>query len=64
MKKYKVTFEVFRNSGSDRKTERKTIEVEAGNKKLAMTRAMMEIGKIPGYSELYKQVAGIEEVVA
>ena len=64
MKKYKVTFEVFRNSGSERKTERKAIEVEAGNKKLAIMRAMMEINKMAGYSELYKQVAGIEEVVA
>ena len=59
MRKFNVTFEVFKNDGHK---ENKTIFVEAGNKKLAALRAMMEINKIPEYSSLYKNVVKIQEV--
>ena len=58
MKKYKVTFEIYR---ADRR-EIKSVEVEAGNKKLAVTRAMAELSKQDGYSNLYKKVYALEEV--
>lgn len=60
MRKFNVTFEVFRNNGHK---ENKTIFVEAGTKKLAALRAMNEINKIGEYSMLYKNVVKIEEVV-
>lgn len=59
MRQFKVIFEVFRG---EHKKERKEILVEAGNKKLAAVRAMSAINKLEGYSELYKNVAAIEEV--
>ena len=57
MRKWHVIFEVFK--GTNR--EMKSVDVEAGTKKLAMLRAMSEINKIDGYSELFKQVYSIEE---
>lgn len=57
MRRWKVLFEVYH--GSNR--EIKSIEVEAGTKKLAMTRAMLEINKLDGYSNLFKKVYSIEE---
>lgn len=59
MKKYRVIFEVFSGGSSP---EIKSVEVEAGNKKLALARGMMEINKLPGYSDLFKKVRNIEEV--
>ena len=59
MKRWKVTFEVYRDLGH----ELKTINVEAGTKKLAATRAMISINKIEGYSELFKKIQNIEEVI-
>lgn len=59
MKQYNVTFEVFR--GSNHK-DYKTISVEAGTKKLATIRAMSQINKIEGYSDLYKNVFKVEEI--
>lgn len=58
MKKWKVVFEIYGNAN----TEFKSIIVEAGNKKIAMTRAMMELNKTPGYSDMFKKVNRIEEV--
>lgn len=59
MKKYNVTFEVFRgNSYKDYKT----ITVEARTKKLATIRAMSKINQIDGYSDLYKNVFKVEEI--
>lgn len=57
MRKWHVIFEVFK--GTNR--EMKSVDVEAGTKKLAMLRAMSEINKIDGYSNLFKQVYSIEE---
>ena len=59
MRKFRVVFEVFKDGKGK---ERKEIFVEAGNKKLAVVRAMSAINKLEGYSELYKNVAAIEEV--
>lgn len=59
MKKWKVVFEVYRDAGK----EFRDVIIEAGNKKIAMMRAMSEINKIAGYSELFKKVNRIEEVV-
>lgn len=58
MRKFNVTFEVF--LAGNQKTN-KTVVVEAGNKKLAALRAMVEINKLDGYSGLYKNVIKIEE---
>ena len=57
MKNWKVVFEIF----GGKKNETRTINVEAGNKKLAMTRAMMAINKIPELNGLFKKVIRIEE---
>ena len=57
MRKWHVIFEIFK--GTNR--EMKSVDVEAGTKKLAMLRAMSEINKIEGYSDLFKQVYSIEE---
>ena len=59
MKHWKVTFEVYRDAGN----ELKTIDVEAGTKKLAATRAMIAINKIEGYGDLFKKIQNIEEVI-
>lgn len=59
MKNYRVTFEVFRNDGSK---EYRPVVVEAGTKKLAAVRAMIEINKIEGYATLYKNIHAIVEV--
>ena len=60
MRKFNVTFVVFMNDGTK---QDKTVFVEAGNKKLAALRGMLEINKIDEYSQLYKNVKRIEEVV-
>lgn len=59
MNKYRVTFEVFANSG---RKERVPMEVEAGTKKLAVLRAMQKIGQIDRYNMAYKNVLSVEEV--
>ena len=59
MKYFNVTFEIHR--GTNHK-EYKTVKVEAGNKKLATIRGMIEINKISGYSDLFKNVVKVEEV--
>ena len=59
MRKFNVTFEVFMPTG---KKQNKVIVVEAGNKKLAALRGMMEINKLDGYSKLYKNIVKVEEV--
>lgn len=59
MRKFNVIFEVFMKTG---KKQNKAILIEAGNKKLAALRAMMEINKLDGYSQLYKNVVKVEEV--
>lgn len=60
MRNFNVIFEVFDENG---KTEMKTISVEAGNKKIAALRGMQVINKLDGYSEKFKNVVQIEEVV-
>lgn len=59
MKKYKVTFEI--HIDRQRKVY-KTIEVEAGNKKMASIRAMTETNKDMAYNGLFKNITKIEEV--
>lgn len=59
MRKFNVTFEVFMSTG---KKQNKIIMIEAGTKKLAALRAMTEINKLDGYSQLYKNVVKVEEV--
>lgn len=60
MKYFDVTFEVHK--GSNHK-EYKTIRVEAGTKKLAVIRGMQEINKLQGYSDLFKNVIRVTEIV-
>jgi len=60
MKKWEVNFVVYSDNN---RTERKKFLIEAGNKKLATTRGMLEINKLPNYKDKYKQVVSVEEVV-
>lgn len=63
MKKYIVTFDIHRYIDTYKtESEQKIIEIEAGNKRVASLRAMMEINKIPEYEGLYKTLRTIEEV--
>lgn len=62
MKHWSVTFEVFLGNSMNGK-EFKTIDVEAGTKKLAAIRAMTIINKMEGYENLFKQVKSVEEVI-
>lgn len=59
MNKYNVIFEVHHVGGIK---EQKIIVVEAGNKKLATIRGMMEINKLDPYKGLYKNVLRVVEV--
>lgn len=59
MFRYEVIFKVFRDA---KKTELVPIVVEAGSKKLATIRAMLEINKKPEYKDLYKNVEDIRMV--
>jgi len=60
MHKFNVMFQVFDEYG---KVDFKVITVEAGNKKIAALRGMQELNKIEGYSDRYKNLVKIEEVV-
>lgn len=59
MKRYKVTFDIFMSTGN---TVNETVTVEAGNKKNACMRAMLEISKKGIYAGNFKQVKSVEEV--
>ena len=59
MSNYEVTFEVFTDNSTKPREELK-INTEAGNKKLAVIRAMQAINKMDGYSKLYKNVKKVE----
>ncbi len=61
MRKYNVIFEIFNGAGQK---FMETISVEAGNKRLAVIRAMGLIKTINNgqYESNYKQVAKVEEV--
>lgn len=59
MRKFDVTFEVFL---SNTQKIHRTVTVEAGNKKTAALRGMIEINKLNDFSEYYKTVVKIEEV--
>lgn len=59
MSNYEVTFEVFTDNSTKPREELK-IKAEAGNKKLAVLRAMQTINKMEGYSNLYKNVKKVE----
>jgi len=63
MKKYNVTFDIYQYV-NNYKTEatQYSIEVEAGNKKMASLRAMSEINRLPQFEGLYKTLKTIEEV--
>lgn len=60
MHKFNVMFQVFDDYGN---VDFKVITVEAGNKKIAALRGMQELNKIEGYSDRYKNLVKIEEVV-
>ena len=59
MSNYEVTFEVFTDNSTKPREELK-IKAEAGNKKLAVLRAMQTINKMEGYSNLYKNIKKVE----
>jgi len=41
--------------------EVKTVQIEAGNRKLAGLKALAAVNKIEGYSNLYKNIKSIDE---
>lgn len=59
MKIFKVIIDVFHSKND---VETKTIQIEAGNKKLASLRALGEISKQKEYMDLFKSVKSVEEV--
>lgn len=59
MRKFNVIFDVFDANGNK---EVKIITVEAGSKKIAALRGMQTINKLDGYSDRFKNIAGVEEV--
>ena len=63
MKKYIVTIDIHRYIDDYKAVaEPKIIEVEAGNKRIASLRAMMELNKDKEYAGLYKTLKSVEEV--
>ena len=59
MKNYIVEFEVFSDDG---KKSYRTINIEAGNKKIAALRAMSKINKDQSLAQSYKNLLSIREV--
>ena len=59
MKTYIVEFEIFNDDG---KKSYRTVSIEAGNKKLAAVRAMMEVNKDQSVAQLYKNLLSVREV--
>lgn len=59
MKKYRVMFEIHIDYN---RKEFKEIEVEAGNKRLAISRAMSIISKEERYDGKFKDIKSVEEV--
>lgn len=59
MKKYLVMFEIHIDYN---RKEYKEIEVEAGNKRLAISRAMAIISKDERYNGKFKDIKSVEEV--
>ena len=63
MRTFNVVFTVFETNSIGSKKASKIISVHAENQRTAVLRAMQEINALPGYSEKYKTVKSIEEVV-
>lgn len=59
MRKYLVMFEIHVDFN---RKEYKSVEVEAGNKRLAIARAMAIISKEEQYSGKFKDVKSVEEI--
>lgn len=59
MKKFNVIFEVFMGDGHP---VNETVTVEAGNKKNACSRALLEMSKRVVYSGKFKRIKSVEEV--
>lgn len=59
MKKFNVIFEVFMSDGN---AINEMITVEAGNKKNACSRALLEISKRSIYNGKFKKIKSVEEV--
>lgn len=59
MKKYVVEFEIFEENGNK---SYRSVQIEAGNKKYAAVRAMMEINKDKSVAQLYKNLLSVREV--
>lgn len=57
MYKYEVNIKVYMEKN---RSEEVIITVEAGNKKLAAIRALLEINKNPKYKDLYKNVEEVK----
>ena len=60
MKEYVVTIEIYHGKG---KVELRRINVEAGNKRLAMARGLREAGTWKDCENLYKSVRSVDPVI-
>lgn len=56
MNKYRVIVNIYR----ERETLAKELIVEAGSKKLATLRALLQVNETPEFKELYKNVKSVE----
>lgn len=62
MKKWIVFFDIYSDT-TTKKQNTVCVVVEAGTKKLAMTRGIQELNKMKEYVNCYKSLKAIEEVI-
>lgn len=62
MKKWRVFFDIY-SDATTKKQNTVSVVVEAGTKKLAVTRGILELNKMDEYRDRYKSLEAIEEVI-
>lgn len=62
MKKWRVFFDIYADTIT-KKVNTVLVVVEAGTKKLAVTRGILELNKMDEYRDRYKSLKAIEEVI-
>lgn len=62
MKKWRVFFDIYADTIT-KKVYTVSVVVEAGTKKLAVTRGILELNKMDEYRDRYKSLKAIEEVI-
>lgn len=62
MKKWRVFFDIYSDT-TTKKQNTVAVVVEAGTKKLAVTRSILELNKMDEYRDRYKSLTAIKEVI-